>query len=426
VIRVLCPHCKRRYRTVTEVMGRQAVCHNCHVVFVIGQERPPFSWKPTDLAEDSWIGVEPPSEKEELKHCIMCDAPLPPGTVRCPACGANQVTGVVHRQRAVDTPEKKTSFWHLLPWRYLIVAGAIALISLVTYWVVTALHRQAAQVGDELLDQNVVNTAARFLREAGDDYDFANRFANQITDENQERFVPRLSAGDPVIRRAVILLIGHGRLRQVGPIVAAAESGETAATAREVLQTIGPRRLAELSCDEREEVRVSAAKALRLLLNLPGDEATLQSLAEAIPIENKIAKLNQMCRPWPQATGSFVAVIKEQRCPSALRIEQVGRTFYMRIGMLEFRSRPDGSRLFEIPVEHWCAATGQAVDVARLRQLIAGMVTIESPYGAGWSGTVHLTVKQPVLTELPGFLPITPPDRGQTVEVPVTLERTGP
>jgi hypothetical protein len=355
----------------------------------------------------------------------MCDAPLQPGTVRCPACGTNQVTGVVHRQRAAGPPEKKTTFWHLLPWRYLTVAGVIVLVGLMTYWAVTAMHRQAAQVGDELLDQNVVNSAARFLREAGDDYDFAIRFANQITDENQERYVPRLSAGDPVIRRAVILLLGCSRLTQVGPIVAAAESGETAAAAREVLQTIGPRRLAELSCDEREEVRVSAAKALRLLLNLPDDEATLQSLAAATSIEDKIATLNQMCRPWPQATGSFVAVINGQRCPSVLRIEQVGRTFYMRIGMLEFRSRLDDTRVFEIPIEHWCAATGQAVDVARLRQLIAGVVTIESPYGAGWSGSIHLTVKQPLLTELPGFLPITPPDHGQTVEVPVTLERAG-
>ena len=107
VIRVLCPHCKRRYRTITEVMGREAVCHNCHVTFIIGQERPPFQWKQTDLAEDSWIGYVPPEKPEEIKHCIMCDAPLPSGSVRCPACGANQVTGIVHRSRGGEQTEER-------------------------------------------------------------------------------------------------------------------------------------------------------------------------------------------------------------------------------------------------------------------------------------------------------------------------------
>ena len=43
-------------------------------------------------------------------------------------------------------------------------------------------------------------------------------------------------------------------------------------------------------------------------------------------------------------------------------------------------------RLFEIPIEYWCAATGQAVDVAGLRRLIAGTATIESLTGDGWTG----------------------------------------
>ena len=35
--------------------------------------------------------------------------------------------------------------------------------------------------------------------------------------------------------------------------------------------------------------------------------------------------------------------------------------------------------------------TGQAVDVAGLRRLIGGMVTLESPSGAGWFGMIRLT-----------------------------------
>ena len=66
MIRVQCPHCERRYRTVTEVMGKPAVCSKCKQTFRIGESRPPFQWKPTDLAEASWIGVQPPEEREKL------------------------------------------------------------------------------------------------------------------------------------------------------------------------------------------------------------------------------------------------------------------------------------------------------------------------------------------------------------------------
>ncbi|HSW43970.1 MAG TPA: hypothetical protein VLM89_00165 [Phycisphaerae bacterium] len=425
MIRVLCPHCKRCYRTVTEVMGRQAVCHNCHITFVIGQERPPFTWKPTDLAEDSWIGVEPPREKPELRHCIICEAPLKPGTVRCPECGANQVTGVVRRGKTPDTPKPQTSLWHLIPWRYLTIALAVTAVGFGTYWAISAFHRQAAAVGDELLDQNLVSKAARFLRDTGDEYDFARQFAGQITDENLTRFVPRLSARDPTIRKASVLLIGHGRFSRLQPIVDAAGDSETAQAAREVFQAIGPRRLAELSCDADEVVRAAAADALMILFDLPGGGQTRRQLGEPGSAERKVEILNGLCRPWPEAVGTFQAVIDDRRSPMLFLLEQVGRVFYMNIGMMEFRSTLDGSRVFEIPVEHWCAATGQAVDVVRLRQIIAGSVVLESPYGADWSGRVRLIVKQPLLTELPGFLPFPLPDRGQMAEVPIRLERTG-
>ena len=57
MIRVACPHCQRTFRTTTEAMGVTAVCSGCHQSFRIGEARPPFTWKPTSLAEDSWIGA---------------------------------------------------------------------------------------------------------------------------------------------------------------------------------------------------------------------------------------------------------------------------------------------------------------------------------------------------------------------------------
>lgn len=64
MIRVLCPYCQRRYRTERSAFGVMAVCSACHRAFPIGQKLAPFEWQPTDLAEDSWIGVKPPEEKK--------------------------------------------------------------------------------------------------------------------------------------------------------------------------------------------------------------------------------------------------------------------------------------------------------------------------------------------------------------------------
>lgn len=427
MIRVLCPHCKRRYRTVTEVMGREAICHNCHITFVIGQERPPFQWKQTDLAEDSWIGYVPPEKREELKHCIMCEAPMEPNAIRCPACGANQITGVVHRGRrtAADESDGRPNILQWIPWRYCLIVAGVALIAYTVYWAITAVHRSAATVGDDLGDQALVNKAARFLRETGDEIDFAREFAGQVTDDNLPRLMPRVSARDPIIRRAAIQLVGNGKLTNIEPIVAAAEAGDAASPAREVLQVIGSRQLVELSCSPDESVRQSAAAALIILFNLPGDEAVRQQLAAAGSVVEKTDVLNRLCRHWPEAVGIFSATANGQDSPAAILVEQIGRTFYMRIGDTEFRSIPNAERRFEIPIEHWCAATGQAVDVAGLRRLIGGMVTLESPSGAGWFGMIRLTVKQPLAANLPGFIPFPPPDRGQTSEVPIQLRRKG-
>ena len=424
MIRVLCPHCKRRYRTVTEVMGRQAVCHNCHITFVIGQQRPPFAWKSADLAEDSWIGVEPPGEKQEIKHCLICDAPLKSGAVRCPECGANQVTGVVHRGQSAAKAGTKPSWASFIPWRYLVIAAAVAAVSLGSYWLFSAFQQSAAQVGDDLVDQVLVNRAARFLRDTGDEIDFARAFAGQVTGDNLPRLISRLAARDPVIRKAATLLIGSGRFTNLQPLLSAADAPDTALPAREALQAVGSRRLADLSCDPDDAVRLSAARALCILLGLRGDEP-LKKLAAPVSADQKIAALNELCRWWPEATGPFVAVINDQRSPVVFQIDQVARTFYLHAGNMEFRSLPDDTRTFEIPIEYWCAATAQAVDVADLRRFIGGQVRLASPHGAGWEGTLAITVRQPLLADLPGFLPLQVPNRGKTIEAPIRLARPG-
>jgi len=224
VIRVQCPHCERRYRTVTEAMGKPAVCSKCKQTFRIGESRPPFQWKQTDLAEDSWIGVQPPEEREELRHCFMCDAPMQPGDVRCPDCGANQITGVVHRSRFDAATQAKPSFWTRIPIRWIITACVVAALGAVAYWVVSSMSKSAAEIGSELADQRLVQRAAKYLRENVDTYDFPAAFGGRINDENLPRFLKMLSAGDPDIRQAVILLIGHGRIRDLGPIVTQARA----------------------------------------------------------------------------------------------------------------------------------------------------------------------------------------------------------
>ena len=63
--------------------------------------------------------------------------------------------------------------------------------------------------------------------------------------------------------------------------------------------------------------------------------------------------------------------------------------------------------------------------MADLRRFIGGQVRLASPHGAGWEGTVALSVKQPLLADLPGFLPLKAPDRGKTIEAPIRLQRPG-
>jgi len=418
VIRVQCPHCERRYRTVTEAMGKPAVCSKCKQTFRIGESRPAFQWKQTDLAEDSWIGVQPPEEREELRHCFMCDAPMQPGDVRCPDCGANQITGVVHRSRFNAATEAKPSFGAWIPFRWILMAAAVAVIGAGAYWVI----QSAAQIGDELADQSLVQQAAKYLRESGDEYDFPTEFGGRVSDEDLSRFLKMLSANDPNVRRAVILLIGHGRVRNLEPIVTQAESQGATGHALEVLQVVGPRRLVKLSGDASLSVRQPAALALCILFELERGEQTLGRLTEPCPAAEKILTLNELCRPRPQAVGPFHVVVNGIRSPFLVEVEQVGRAFYLHVGSSEFRTPSLRHRTFEIPIERWCAATGSAVDVAALRRMIAGVIVLQTPLGVGWHGTAHLTAKQALSDELPGFLPVKPPKTGETVEVKITLE----
>src|SRR5688572_22366192 len=148
VLRVQCPHCQRRYRTILEACGRTAVCTKCSKTFKIGESRPAFEWKSKDLAEDSWIGVPPPEEKKELRHCIMCDAPLPPNVVRCPECGANQVTGVVHRAK-VEPPKQRVTIGSIIPLRMIVLLSLLACIGLAGYYAILAITRSAIEAGDQ-------------------------------------------------------------------------------------------------------------------------------------------------------------------------------------------------------------------------------------------------------------------------------------
>jgi len=169
-------------------------------------------------------------------------------------------------------------------------------------------------------------------------------------------------------------------------------------------------------------VRRSAAVALCLLFELEPNEQTLRKLTEPISTADKIIALNELCRPRPQAVGLFHVVINDTRSPFLVEVEQVGQTFYLRVGSSEFRTSSLRYRTFEIPIERWCAATGSAMDLVAFRRMIGGVIVLQTPFGVGWHGTIHLTAKEPLSSELPGFLPIKPPKAGKTIEVKISLE----
>ena len=421
MIRVECPYCHRRYRTKLEAIGRTAVCTLCSQSFKIGEARPKFEWRPTDIAEDSWIGVEPPQEKEELKHCLMCDAPMEPGMVFCPACGANQVTGVVHRHKP-KSQEVKPRWWSGLPLRTILLVVVVAAVVLGVYRVISSVGKSAASTAERFTYERMVGAAAKYLRDGGDVSAFAEKFGDRVTDDNLPGLVNMLSAGDPQVRQAVILLMATGDVTRLAPIVSRARSsGVDSTTALEVLDQIGLRRLVDLSGRESPEVRQPAAEALCLLCDLKPDEGTITQLAEPVAPAEKIRRLNHLCRPWPRATGRFGVLIDNTEAPFELSVEQIGRVFYLRINAAEFRSSPAGQRRFEIPIDRWCVAAGSAVDLAEVRRMMNGSVTLESPYGEGWTGQVRIAAKLEI-TRPAGFLPIGPLASGDTLELPIRLE----
>lgn len=421
MIRVQCPHCKKPYRTEMEAFGRVAVCTRCSSSFSIGESRPPFQWRPTDLAEDSWIGVAPPEEKPELRHCIICDAPLQPDQVRCPACGANQVTGVVHRAKP-QLETQHTRVGPVIPLRLVIIIAVFGLIAAGGYWMILAIGRSVGKVGDELVDQRLVGTAARQLRDSGDEFAVATAYRGKVKDTNLPRFVQMLSAGDETIRRAAALLIGAGEATQLGPVLEWVKAHPAEEQNLNVLHAIGARRLVELSGHTEASVRSVAAEALCLLSQLPPDETTMQELAEAVPAAEKIDRLNKRCRPWPEAVGGFAVQVNETPATFPATVEQIGRTFYLHLGGYDFASLPGRQREFVIPIEYWCTATSPAIDPARLREQLTGTVTLTSSLGIGWTGAIDARLKRSMHT-LPGFLPMDPPKPGQALQGTIRFRR---
>jgi hypothetical protein len=109
--------------------------------------------------------------------------------------------------------------------------------------------------------------------------------------------------------------------------------------------------------------------------------------------------------------------------PLHVGVEQYGRTFYFTIGSGEFKSSVFEDRALIIPIESWCAATGTAVDVDGVREMLSGNVTLSSPSGAGWQGDIRFRATQVVRGALPGLLPGEPPAPGQTRQWKIELVR---
>lgn len=422
MIRVACPHCQRRYRTQTEGMGKTAVCTGCHQTFRIGQVRLPFEWKQVDLGEDSWIGVEAPKEKKELRNCIMCQAPLDDDTITCPECGANQVTGVVRRPQPRPV-EGKPSVLPALPWKLIAGLAGLAVLGIGSYWVFKSATSSAIDSGEKVAHMATARLAAERLSKGGDEASVAAEFSGHVDDQNLPVFLDMLAAKRQDIRQAAVLLIGCGSFTNLRPILDMASDTANRELGMAVLEAVGPRRLVGLSNHEQADVRRAAAEGLCMLTNLKPETKTLDYLAEKISREDKIERLNELCRPYPAATGRFAVTINETTSSFVVGIEQIGTWFYLRLDTSEFHTEPGKTRTFEIPIDRWCAATGVALDTAAIRRLLAGSIRLTSPIGASWQGTAAVTAKARLDPPLPGFLPIDPPAVGQTAEAEVRLTR---
>lgn len=424
MIRVACPHCGRTFRTMTEGMGKTAVCSGCGDSFRIGEARPKFEWKDRVLAEESWVGVEAPKEKQEVRHCIMCQAVLDDDAVRCPACGANQVTGLVQRA-PVKVAEPKRSLRDLLPWNWIIGAAVVAIVVVVMVWGVQMIFRSAEETGQEIVNQRIILEAGRFLDSIGDPGEFERKYNGQVTDENLPRYMLALQAADPVIRHGGARLIGVGQVSKLGPVVelAGQPNAQGADAALEALRAIGPPRLVELSNHADEQVRVPAAKALAMISGLGDNPAAAKRLAEPATTAEKVKTLNALTRPYPAAVGSLAIVIEGRQHSSPAQVAQYGRVFVLRIGRYEFWSDPQQERSFTIPIEQWCAATSSWLTPREAKTYVSGTVKLASPFGAGWEGTAEVAARKPLEDGPPGFLPTGKLNVGQKATLEVKLAK---
>lgn len=427
MVRVECPHCRRRYRTKIEAFGRTAVCTRCANSFKIGESRPKFEWTPSDLGEDSWIGVEVPEDKQELKHCIICDAPLEPGTVTCPACGANQVTGVVHRTKPKPEPERK-SVGSVIPIRLVLTLAAMGAIAAIGFYAISALTRSLVSTGDELAQQAVVRRAAERLADGAEPDTLCGKFPGAVTEDNLPIIARVLAAKDPLMRDAAGILIGCGEISRLGPVVelASSEDVATAGAALKALEHTGRVRLIRLAMAEEPVIWEPALQALCRVGRVECDKARLEALRSAGGPEGMVATLNGFDRAWPEAVGVFrVRYGEEEPASLAVEVSQLGRTFYLKTAHGEVASDPSRERTFTVTTAQWCRLAGSPIPLSGINEMLGGTTVLTSPYGVGWQGTVRVTTRRAGMAVLPGDLPGTAPPPGKPLDIPISLIRPG-
>ena len=319
-------------------------------------------------------------------------------------------------------------FWSLIPLRPILIALAVFAVVAGTYLIGRAIGHKSVQLStqlsDELADTNLAGRVTRELEHGEDEAELASKYAGCVKDANLGHFTRMLESGAPTSRRTAILLIGAGQETNIAPVLAAARAQDATAAAigSDTLAAIGPRRLVELSNHQDEKVRRGAADALALLFDLDPSNAKVARLAQAMPSARKIRLLNEVCRPWPELLGTFVVTVNQVPSPFTVQIEQIGKTFYLKLGQAEFVTAR-GTRQFTIPIYRWCTITGSAVDAGAVRELLGGSVSITSTTGASWQGQITVTARRQIQGPLPGFLPFEPPTPGQTISAPLTLDR---
>ena len=83
--------------------------------------------------------------------------------VRCPECGANQVTGVVQKSRSADDDDAAPPLWNKLPTRWIIVTAAVLALGAGVYAVFSWTRSSANQMADQMANESMVTRAAKLL-----------------------------------------------------------------------------------------------------------------------------------------------------------------------------------------------------------------------------------------------------------------------